>query len=387
MTDVPSTGQHKPGILPIQQIRELCSSTAPLITPTRTDCFQSSSYDLTVGLRVSQGEIFGETKSAEASRFLVQPGEVVNLLTEETVELPSDICGFVFPINSQSNQGLLVLNPGHIDPGYKGRVSIKAINLTKNPMPLPPGEKVFTLVLHRLSAPTDEPYMKNVSEDERKRKAITQELQTSFASISDLVSLTNTTPFLTRSEVRQILDDRGVVSKEDVSDRISTALGQSSFIRADAVGGQIQAALANAGFVKADYVATQINASIAAAPYVRTDQVESQIRQFATNKLIERTVIVGTVVAVAALIIALYSMMGTFAQTIAAVQGANGSRPAEVNRSQTDKEPSGAAEATPSAEAKNTRGAGQPSGQGNGLAAPKASAGGVDSNASNGRKQ
>ncbi len=50
-----------------------------------------------------------------------------------------------------SSQGLLILNPGHIDPGFKGPISICAINLSKENFKINIGDDAFTLIISDLS--------------------------------------------------------------------------------------------------------------------------------------------------------------------------------------------------------------------------------------------
>src|SRR5947208_2986327 len=95
---------------------------------------QPASYDLRVGTIFREGQIINADHPEHARQFSIQPGELVSIFTLEELKLPADIAGFAFAMNALSSQGLLVLNPGHVDPGYKGPLTVKAINLRKTPI-------------------------------------------------------------------------------------------------------------------------------------------------------------------------------------------------------------------------------------------------------------
>lgn len=78
------------------------------------------------------------------------------MLSLEVVKIPKSLIGTVFAINGMSSQGLLILNPGHIDPGFIGPISICAINLSKESFKLSLGQSIFTLVLNELSSELEE---------------------------------------------------------------------------------------------------------------------------------------------------------------------------------------------------------------------------------------
>ena len=88
-----------------------------------------SSYDMRVGTIFRDGQIINSSHAKCADPVIINPGEVVTMLTYETLDLPPNIAATAYAMNSQSLDGFLVLNPGHIDPGYKGTLSIKALNL------------------------------------------------------------------------------------------------------------------------------------------------------------------------------------------------------------------------------------------------------------------
>jgi len=100
------------------------------------DSFQGCSYDLRIGSAFIGKKIISKDHNVEKWwttskkwEISVEPSEIITILTLEEISLPNYISATVFAMNSFSSTGFLILNPGHIDPGYKGPVSICAINL------------------------------------------------------------------------------------------------------------------------------------------------------------------------------------------------------------------------------------------------------------------
>jgi len=133
---------------------------------------KSASYDLRIGTIYKGKSIYSESYDLTESRIEIKPSEIVTLLTFEAVKIPNDCCGTVFALNSMSSSGFLILNPGHIDPGYYGPISVCAINLSNNSIFLEHKQSIFTLVMNKLDTLLDDEdlYKKNTySRDDRKK--------------------------------------------------------------------------------------------------------------------------------------------------------------------------------------------------------------------------
>ncbi len=114
------------------------------------DRLEAASYDMVIGTIFKGGKIINASRPEGRVPINIAPGEVVTMLTLEEIDLPDNIAATAYAMNSQSSEGLLVLNPGHIDPGYKGPLTIVAVNLRKVTLPLLLGEPIFTVVFERL---------------------------------------------------------------------------------------------------------------------------------------------------------------------------------------------------------------------------------------------
>ena len=124
------------------------------------------------------------------------------MLTAEKLSLPNDIAATAYAMNSQSSEGFLVLNPGHVDPGYEGPLEIKAVNLRKVPLALGIGDPIFTVIFQSLGQDT-QGYDKNKSLDDKIRAVRKKDVELTIKSMGDLVALNS--PFPTKEEVAEII--------------------------------------------------------------------------------------------------------------------------------------------------------------------------------------
>jgi dCTP deaminase len=120
---------------------------------TKDSPVQPSSLDLHIGkifLPGTKNDDVGGVGNPKNDHVLMQ-GETAILLTAEELTMPSDIAGIAFPPSEVSFRGLLMTNPGHVDPGFSGHMRFAAINMGKDPYVLHKGAKIVTLLLCKLS--------------------------------------------------------------------------------------------------------------------------------------------------------------------------------------------------------------------------------------------
>lgn len=84
-----------------------------MIRPYNEDQLQPASYDL---------------RLKEAERDEILPGESMLGVTEEWVEVPSDLVGIVYGKSSIAREFLAIHYAGFIDPGFKGRIVLEFTN-------------------------------------------------------------------------------------------------------------------------------------------------------------------------------------------------------------------------------------------------------------------
>ena len=121
---------------------------------------QPASVDLSIGniyLPEVKQEGEGSLQNPLNEHYL-SPGHTAIVQTKEELDLPANLAAIGFPPSSVSTQGLLMTNPGHVDPGYRGRMKFTLINMGRQPYRLKSGEIIVTLLLFRLDHPAKKSY-------------------------------------------------------------------------------------------------------------------------------------------------------------------------------------------------------------------------------------
>lgn len=176
------------------------------------------SYDCGVGDIFFDSQMFKKESGQHGVK--VPPGGVVALFTRETLDLPADIAGTAFPINAMSSRGLLVLNPGHVDPGFRGHLTVKALNLRKSELLLRFDEPIFTVLFEKLPHVTDT-YRNNIDQADRARDFHQREVETTPRTILDACDLSGLAlAGPTRDEMEAALDRRWSTGKVEVGEMI-----------------------------------------------------------------------------------------------------------------------------------------------------------------------
>jgi dCTP deaminase len=127
-----------------------------LVLPT--DCYSSDSPVQAASIDLHIGNIFVPGKSGpdEGSQdrpktlHTLRTGETSIVTTLETLRLPENIAAIGFPPSHVSFQGLLMTNPGHIDPGYEGLMRFTVINMGKADYVLRRNDGIVTLLFFEL---------------------------------------------------------------------------------------------------------------------------------------------------------------------------------------------------------------------------------------------
>jgi deoxycytidine triphosphate deaminase len=173
-------------ILNIDSLKKLAKENKLLGDNYKLENFQPSSYDLRIGTIYNNNKIISADHPDSSTYYVeVRPSEIITMLTLEEVNMPHNCCGTVFALNNHSSTGLLILNPGHIDPSYIGPISVCAINLSKESIKISLNDKIFTLIVEKLN--------KVVSEKDRyKNKTLTSrkifeenQYKTNFSKLSN----------------------------------------------------------------------------------------------------------------------------------------------------------------------------------------------------------
>ncbi|SRR6266550_508589 len=116
---------------------------------------QGASVDLHIGSIYLPGkkEIEEGGTANPKTDYVLKTGETAVVTTVETLHLPGHVTGFGFPPSRVSFRGLLMTNPGHVDPGYEGLMRFTVINMAKEGFSLRQGDRIVTLLLFSLDNP------------------------------------------------------------------------------------------------------------------------------------------------------------------------------------------------------------------------------------------
>jgi dCTP deaminase len=85
--------------------------------------------------------------------YTLEPGQAIVVDTTESLNFPKDIAAFGFPPTTISNRAILMTNPGHIDPGFKGKLNFTLINMGRESFSVKTGMVVATLLVIKLANP------------------------------------------------------------------------------------------------------------------------------------------------------------------------------------------------------------------------------------------
>jgi len=151
-----------------KEINESLKTAPPLATQVPLDDFrraeskiQAASLDLTIGQVYLPGTEAGKPGSSTVpivTQTTLETGGTAVIRTTEELYLYPNLAGIGFPPASLSLKGLLMTNPGHIDPGYQGPLHLTVINMSRVPFPLIAGTRIIRVLLMPLAHRPDASY-------------------------------------------------------------------------------------------------------------------------------------------------------------------------------------------------------------------------------------
>lgn len=122
---------------------------------SRNSPIQACSIDLHIG-RIQIPSETGQEGVVEFSSsgndHSLETGQTAVLTTTELLNMPGNVAGFGFPPSKVSIKGLLMTNPGHVDPGYQGPMHFTVINMGRRPYSLRIGDPICTLLFFELDS-------------------------------------------------------------------------------------------------------------------------------------------------------------------------------------------------------------------------------------------
>jgi deoxycytidine triphosphate deaminase len=118
---------------------------------------QGSSVDLHVGNILLPGKAGQDEGSADKplQLYAIESGQTAIVSTLERLCLPNDIAAIGFPPSHVSVKGILMTNPGHVDPGYEGPLRFTVINMGKERYVLKAKDAIVTVLFLKLVQPCE----------------------------------------------------------------------------------------------------------------------------------------------------------------------------------------------------------------------------------------
>lgn len=166
------------------------------------DILRPCSVDLTIG-----GIYSAEEQMIESGQTMsLRPGGVAHIESKERFNMPDNVVGFLVPRNTYSERGLLMLNAGHVDPGWKGNgyLTLEVINLTEKPFNLTVGEdRPCSIIFQYMHSSTTIPTPAGL--DEKRRNKALDRLRswphTLYSDYLDRIMKVATDKFVTKEEL------------------------------------------------------------------------------------------------------------------------------------------------------------------------------------------
>jgi len=144
-------------VLNDKEIERYCKEYQ-LIKPYDKKKIKYASYDLRVGKEYILASEEKPRKLGENGVIEIPKYEVCYILTEEELNLQTDVCAFIFPRHGTVKKGILVYPQPPIDPGYKGKLYVLLHNLTTQKIRINQKDHLATIVFLKLSEKSAQPY-------------------------------------------------------------------------------------------------------------------------------------------------------------------------------------------------------------------------------------
>lgn len=149
------------------QMRLLAQAGHAVVEPFDEAFLQSASIDLRLGdiqykykfdsYALGQDITPDDYEHVKFEEIILEPRESAFIGLAETIHVPANCVGFVFPRSSITRIGLSI-PPVYINPGYNGQMPITIVNNTAIKVKISPRVRVAQLLCARLSVDARLPY-------------------------------------------------------------------------------------------------------------------------------------------------------------------------------------------------------------------------------------
>lgn len=235
------------GMITGRQITEFVNNKKLGIKPFNRKLIQPASYDLRLHNKILASPLgedkLGEEVTLEETRphYKIQPGQMVGVLSYETIKLPLDMCGKFGIRSSFARKGINAFGGIQLDPGFSGRLDMSLLNVGPEPVKITLHEPFFTVEFMRLEEEAekgyDGPYQNQDDFPKDQKKYILSARTTSLAEIPTLrrsINELNTTfkVFIEEFEERSPDLDDGLELRPEIEEKLieSSRLPRSAFL-------------------------------------------------------------------------------------------------------------------------------------------------------------
>jgi dCTP deaminase len=130
-----------------------------IISPYDADAIHACCYELSVGEEVFvTGESTKKIALKSGDSVVIPPGQVVLILTRETLKMPLDAIGLLSIKFGFKARGLINISGFHVDPGFEGKLVFSMYNAGVQTIHLSHASPIFLLWLSSTDKPTADKY-------------------------------------------------------------------------------------------------------------------------------------------------------------------------------------------------------------------------------------
>ncbi|MGH9771764.1 MAG: dCTP deaminase [Candidatus Acidiferrales bacterium] len=141
-----------------QEIGAAIESREIVLEPFDATKIEPASYDARVGTWAFTSSLKEKLNLSEKGVLIIEPGEFAVLESRERVELDRRTAAQLGLRSEYARRGLLMLSGPQIDPGFRGILVVRLVNLAPKPIAIPYESPFLTLTFFRLSSPVTKPY-------------------------------------------------------------------------------------------------------------------------------------------------------------------------------------------------------------------------------------
>lgn len=121
-----------------------------------TSCCEGMKYDFRLSSRILKADFkqpvdVGTIIAEDQKNLVIKPGEVVFVMTQESIELPNNIFCQLSAKRKLSHDGIIILGGFTIDPNYSGKLIFGLYNISSKEYPIRPGKKLVAGVFYKLN--------------------------------------------------------------------------------------------------------------------------------------------------------------------------------------------------------------------------------------------